>query len=184
MNPISRLQKCNSYLNDKPDSSCAPKKHINSMFLRPTCPDEISKIIAKFQNKNSTGLDGISPKVLKLLPKKLIMCLAHIFNMSLAHGKFLDSFKTSKVIPIHKKKDKSDMNNYRPISLLPVCSKILEKIMHVRLYEYMDRKNAFYMNQFGFRPGHSTDQAGAVLIEKISNALNKNLKVASVFLDM
>ena len=76
------------------------------------------------------------------------------------------------------------MNNYRPISLLPVCSKILEKIMHVRLYEFMDKKNTFYMNQFGFRPGHSTDQAGAVLVDRITAALNKNFKVASVFLDM
>ena len=76
------------------------------------------------------------------------------------------------------------MNNYRPISLLPVCSKILEKLMHVRLYEFIDKKNTFYMNQFGFRPGHSTDQAGAVLVDHITKALSKNLKVASVFLDM
>jgi len=113
------------------------------MFLSPTSPDEICAIISKFQNKSSTGLDGISAKVLKLLPHSLINCLTHIFNLSLAYGKFIDSFKTSKVIPIYKKNEKSDMNNYRPISLLPVCSKILEKIMHFLLYSFIDQKIPF-----------------------------------------
>ena len=76
------------------------------------------------------------------------------------------------------------MSNYRPISLLPVLSKILERIMHTRLYSFLDKKDSFYSKQFGFRAKHSTDQAATVLVDEITDALNKNLKVASVFLDM
>ena len=76
------------------------------------------------------------------------------------------------------------MNNYRPISLLPVASKILEKIMHSRLHDFLNRKHFFYDNQFDFRPRHSTAHAATVLVDKVTEALNKNLKVAAVFLDM
>ncbi len=95
MYPKHRFSKCLNFLKQKRDSKFLPKKHINSMFLSPTSPDEICAIISKFQNKSSTGLDGISAKVLKLLPHSLINCLTHIFNLSLANGKFIDSFKTS-----------------------------------------------------------------------------------------
>ena len=150
----------------------------------PTCPGEICDIISNFENKTSSGLDEISPKVFKNLTPNLIVSLAHIFNLSLSQGEFINSFKSAKVLPIYKKKDKTDMGNYRPISLLPVASKILEKIMHVRLYSFLNKKGFFYENQFGFRREHSTDQAAIVMTDKVTKALNKNLKVASVFLDM
>ena len=76
------------------------------------------------------------------------------------------------------------MNNFRPISLLPVASKILKKIMHTRLYCFLNKKSFFYVNQFGFRAKHCTDQAATVLVNSITQALNKNLKVAGIFLDM
>ena len=179
-----RVKECLKFLSDRNKDKAPTNRHLNSMFLSPTTREEVLKIIGKFQNKNSTGLDGISPKVLKLFPNSLILCLVHIFNLSLSQGKFISTFKKAKVIPIHKKNKKNDMNNYRPISLLPVISKVLEKLMHTRLYSFLNSKNTFYANQFGFRPNHSTAQAGAILADKISQALNKNMKVASVFLDM
>ena len=184
MDNLDRLQQCRDFLKTKRNSKFLPKKFINSIFLNPTSPDEIYDIIAKFENKSSCGLDGIPPKVVKIFPERLILCLTHIFNLSLSSGKFVSSFKKSKVVPIHKKKSKSDMNNYRPISLLPVISKILEKIMHTRLYSFLNKKDAFYRNQYGFRPKHSTDQAATVLVDKISYLLNNNMKVATIFLDM
>ena len=160
------------------------KEILNSCILNPTCFDEVSKIINNFKNKSSTGLDGLSPKIFKYLPDQFIHCLVHIFNLSLMKGEFLSSFKTGKVIPIHKKKSKTDMNNFRPISLLPVASKILEKIVYLRLFRFLDKNNFFYDNQFGFRPKHSTENSASVLVEKITNALENKLKVLSIFLDM
>ena len=185
MDETKRLKECTDFLKNDRNSKYLPKKFVNSLFLKPTGPDEVSKIIAHFENKTSCGLDGISPKVVKLFPDSLIDCLVHIFNLSLSGGRFLSPFKKSKVIPIYKNKgEKSDMNNYRPISLLPVLSKVLERIMHSRLYTFLDKKDSFYSRQFGFRPKHSTDQAAALLVDKVSEALNNNLKVATVFLDM
>ena len=172
----ARMKKCHDYIKGK--------EIVHSCVLHPTSFNEVSKIIQNFKNKSSTGLDGLSPKIFKHLPDKFIYCLVHIFNLSLKNGEFLSSFKTGKVIPIHKKNSKSDMNNFRPISLLPVASKILEKIVFLRLFRFLDKNNFFYDKQFGFRPKHSTENSATVLVEKVTNALEKKLKVLSVFLDM
>ena len=184
IDPKDRINGCLNFLKNNKDSAFLPKKFVNSIFLNPTCFKEVLQIIESFETKTSTDLKGISPKVFKHLTRNLIECLVHIFNLSLSQGKFIDSFKKAKVIPVHKKKSKSDMNNFRPISLLPVASKILEKIMHTRLYCFLNKKSSFYENQFGFRAKHCTDQAAIVLVDKITQALNKKLKVAAIFLDM
>ena len=152
MDDAKIVKECGDFLKTNRNSKFLPKKFIDSIFLNPTSPDEIHNIIANFENKLSCGLDGIPPKVVKMFPESLIDCLTHIFNISLSSGQYISAFKKSKVVPIHKKKSKADMNNYRPISLLPVLSKILEKIMHIRLYSFLDKKDSFYGNQFGFRP--------------------------------
>ena len=132
MSEKERLKKCLSYLNGK--------EIVNSCFLSPTDCAEVLKIIKKLKKKSSRGLDGFAPQLLKYLPSKFINCIVHIFNLSLRKGKFISSFKAAKVIPIHKKKSKSDMNNFRPISLLPVISKILEKIVYERVFKFLDKK--------------------------------------------
>ena len=113
------------------------KKIVQSIFLNPTYFDEVDQIISSLKKKFSTGIDEIPPKALYYFPNRIIHCLVHIFNLSMSQGKFITSFKKAKVIPIYKKKIKSDMNNYRPISLLPVISKILEKIMHKRVHSFL-----------------------------------------------
>ena len=184
MSDRDRINGCMEFCQSNMNSKFLPKKDMNSLFLFPTCPEEVQKIIDKSEAKSSTGLDGRSPKVFKHFPPNVIECYSHIYNLSISQGKFPSSFKKAKVIPIHKKDDKTDMSNYRPISLLPVASKILEKIIHSRLYSFLDKKNFFFDNQFGFRPGHSTDQAAAIVVDRVSTALNKNLKVSTLFLDM
>ena len=76
--------------------------------------------------------------------------LTHIFNLSLRSGIFLNKFKLAKVVPIFKKGARHGVNNYRPISLLPVFSKILEKLVYRRLLSFLTRQNFFHENQFGF----------------------------------
>ena len=99
-------------------------------------------------------------------------------------GKFIECFKYAKVVPIHKAKSKLEMGNYRPISLLPVVSKILEKIVHRRLYSFLSDNNFFNDQQFGFRSNHSTELATSCLVNKICKAFDCKKKVMSVFLDM
>ena len=108
----------------------------NSMFLNPTSVTEIRKIISKMQPKNSTGIDEILVSIVKSNSDYILFDICHIFNLFLFQGQFITDFKKAKVIHVHKKGQKTNVDNYRPISLLPVLSKILEKIVYNRLHHF------------------------------------------------
>ena len=103
-----------------------------------------------------TGLDGISPRLLKASCSQLAKPLAHIMNLNLYTGSVPSVWKLSRISPIFKAGDHLDINNYRSISISPTCMKIYEKIVHKQLLDYIDRKNILTYNQSGFRPLHST----------------------------
>ena len=126
------------------------------MSVNPTCVSEIKNILSGMQSKNCCGLDEIPMSILKLSPDIILLTLCHIFNLSLGQGKFIDEFKKAKIIPVHEKGSKTDVNNYRPISLLPVKSKILERIFYKRLCLFLIQVDFFHQYQFGFRQKHST----------------------------
>ena len=123
-------------------------------------------------------MDGIPTKVLKSTPDNVIYILTHIFNLSLRSGIFLKKFKFVKVVPIFKKGARHDVSNYRPISLFPVFSKILEKLVYRRLLSFLTRQNFFHENQFGFRKNYSTSHAATLLVENITNAFEEKKKVS------
>ena len=95
-----------------------------------------------------------------------------------------NSFKTAKVIPIYKAKDAQELTNYRPISLLPSISKILEKVIHKRLYTFLNSHTIFYASQYGFRPNHSTINAITEFTSYVMSSLDKQEHSLSVFLDL
>ena len=156
----------------------------NSMFLNPTSVTEIKKIISKMQPKNSTGIEEIPISVVKSSSDYILFGLCHIFNLSLSQGQFIIDFKKAKVIPVHKKGQKTNVNNYRPISLLPVLSKILEKIVYNRLCSFLLQSNFFYDLQFGFLKNHSTSHAAAVMVENITKSFKDKEYTLGVFLDL
>lgn len=123
----------------------------NSIFLNPTNKYEIVKIIESLKNKNSSGYDKINNKLLKQIKMEISYPLEIIFNKSISEGIFPNKFKLAHVIPIYKNSKKSEMTNYRPISLLTCMSKILEKIIFDRLYSFIEKNNLFNNLQFGFR---------------------------------
>ena len=104
----------------------------HSIFLRPTNKTEITKLISSLKNKNSSGHDRISNKILKGITESIVEPLNIIFNKSLEEGVFPTEMKKADTVPLYKSKDKDDKNNYRPISLLLTVSKLLEKIMYNR----------------------------------------------------
>ena len=110
--------------------------------------------------------------------------LTHIFNLSISAGKCPNSLKIAKVIPVFKKDDPSLLTNYRPISLLPSISKILEKIIYKRLYFFLNVNNLLIPNQFGFRKGHSTDYAIIQLLDKITESFANKEHIIGVFMDL
>ena len=107
-----------------------------------------------------------------------------IFDSSLSLGIFPDSMKTTKVTPVFKAGKKELVSNYRPISVLPCFSKILEKIMYNRVYKYLMENNLLFQKQFGFREGHSTSHAIVNLVSNIYNSFNENKFTVGVFIDL
>ena len=132
----------------------------------------------------SVGADEISFNVIKNCFGELSDILRHIFDLSLQTGIFLDPLKIAKVTPVFKTGDLREISNYRPISVLPCFSKILERIMHNRLYSYLLNEQILYLKQFGFQKGHSTEYTIAQLADQIHESFeNKNYTLA-VFIDL
>ena len=98
--------------------------------------------------------------------------LCHIINLSFDEGCVPDQLKLPNVVQIKKYGDAKLIANYRPISVLPVFSKIFERLMYIRLTKYVTKNNILSNSQFGFKKGHSTHMAFTILIDKIAKAIN------------
>ena len=177
-------------LREKLPQSCSdfeiylPKSSSKSLYFNPVTPTEVKRVTTELKSKHSCGLDGISTRTLKFYPGNIALILAHIFDLSLSEGVFLKAFKHAKVIPVFKKGSTNDVNNYRPISLLSVMSKILEKLVYTRLVSFLNRNGFFHETQFEFRPNHSTSHATTLLIENITEAFEGKQAMVAVFLDL
>ena len=156
----------------------------NSLFFNPTNVHEILDVVKSLKSSKSSGNDEISVNLLKKIIFHIASPLAHIINLSLSVGMFPKSLKIAKVIPIYKKDDPSQITNYRPISLLPSISKVLEKIVYKRLYSFLNQNNLLIPNQYGFRKNNSTDYAILQLCDKITDSLSKKEHVIGVFMDL
>ena len=145
--------------------------------------EEILDIINSLENK-STGPSSIPLKLLSLIPDLIILPLADIINMSFITGEYPNLLKIVKVIPIHKGGSTQDVNNYRPISLLSIFDKIIEKLMHKRLYNFLMEHNILYQNQFGFRKKNSTVYALAQITEMIKVSIDNRKFGCGIFVDL
>ena len=144
---------------------------------------EVLDIINQLENK-STGPQSIPIKLLKLIPDLILTPLCRIINCSFQTGVFPDALKISEVIPIHKGESTEEINNYRPISLLSIFDKIIEKIMHKRLYDFLQEHNILFRNQFGFRKNNSTSFALIEITEKIKETIDNKKYGCGIFIDL
>ena len=156
----------------------------HSLFLEPTTNTEITNIINTLKPKTSSGYDGINPKLLKKCTGSVAAPIAFITNLSLETGIFPSNMKLAKVVPIFKHSDKSQFTNYRPISLLPAFSKILERVVHKRLYKYLVTKNLLNVSQYGFQKHSSTELAILELQDRIIQNLASKKWCSAIFLDL
>ena len=156
----------------------------SSFFISPAVPDEVSLVIQSLKKSKSSGPNSIPVKLLKVLDPHISIQLSQIINVSFLNGIFPDKLKIAKVIPIFKKGDASKNSNYRPISLLSVFSKIFEKLMHQRLYNFLELHEILFQMQFGFRNGHSTDHALISLSERIKSTIDSKRVGCGIFIDL
>ena len=167
-----------SYLGER------PQLNFNFNF---TNPQTILKIIKNLKSKRSSGDDELTSIFLKhdRVSNLFAPCLSILVNQSLHTGIFPDKLKIAKVIPLFKEKgDDFDFENYRPISLLSVLSKIYERVVFNQIYEYFDDNNLFYKSQYGFRKAHSTEHALLELYDKLLCNVDKKRDPFAIFLDL
>ena len=145
--------------------------------------DEVLDVINQCENK-STGPQSIPVNLLKLIADLILEPLCKIIHNSFSTGIFPDALKVSKVIPIHKGESTEELNNYRPISLLSIFDKIFEKLMHKRLYNFLNSQNILFKNQFGFRKNNSTTYALIEITEKIKETIDKKKYGCGIFIDL
>ena len=154
----------------------------SNIYLVPTDGNEINDIIRSLKNKKSAGPDGISSFMLKQISDAICEPLAFLINKSIESGIFPDALKIAKIIPIYKSKEQNLLNNYRPISLLSSISKIFEKVLYKRLYNFVKYKLS--EKQYGFRAKHSTIQAITEMYADIVEALDTRRMTIASFLDL
>ena len=155
----------------------------DEMSLEPTNEIELASII-KGLNNVGAGVDNINSKLFKLSYQAIMKHILRLFNLCLKYGIFPSSFKIAIIKPIFKSGDRQTTNNYRPISILPFMSKILEKLIHCRLVRHLDKNNIIHENQFGFQKNKSTYMPLLLLQDKITRALEDGEIAMGLYLDI
>ena len=172
-----------------PQSDTDPQSYLHNIApsrpfrLHPTTSDTVLFILHSLNNCGA-GVDGVSTKIVKMLSPCIVPCLTHLFNLCLLQGIFPSDFKKAIVVPIFKSGDRFTFTNYRPIAILPVISKILEKIVYLQLSTFLTDQKLLYENQFGFRSNHSTYMPISILYDYATAALRKKHLCAAIYLDL
>ena len=129
-------------------------------------------------------MDNISARLLRDAANALAPSLRYIINLSLESGRFPSSWKCAKVTSLFKQGDRTDKDNYRPISILPTVSKVIERAVHSQLYDYLSLNNLLAVNQFGFRRGRSTSLALTQFTDEVLSNMDNGLVNGVVFIDL
>ena len=155
----------------------------NSCFFNPSSPSEEIRVIKGLKNKGSKLFD-IHPTIIKENLLFFGRHLSHLYNMSLTESVFPCISKIGRVTPTHKSGPEDAIDNYRPISSLPVFSKIFEKLTYTRMDNFISRYNILSPCQYGFRSGKSTTQAITRLLTYVVNAFHEKIYCACFYLDL
>ena len=157
---------------------------VSSIFIDSISRIEVLNIINSLCNKKSTGYDEIPAFVVKRCGDMFAGPISHIFNLSIQSGHFPDALRTAIVVPVPKRGDPSDLSNYRPIALLSVISKFLEKIMVGKVCDFLESHRLLDGFQHGFRSGFSTESAMVELVQCVNDKIDQDMFVVLVSFDL
>ncbi|XP_063837548.1 probable RNA-directed DNA polymerase from transposon BS isoform X1 [Ostrinia nubilalis] len=195
--PISSVDQVNSYFVgigktlaekhcDHNNASAAhnTKHNPSSMVLIDASCDEIELIIINLKSDCAVGRDNISATFLKRYRKQLVPPITFVCNLAIKTGRFPKRFKLAEIRPIFKSGDRESYSNYRPISILPTISKILERVLNKRLNNFLEENKLLSSSQYGFRSKRSTHDAVHELTNFIALNLDNKKKVVVICLDL
>ena len=155
-----------------------------TLFLGPVDTVEVRDILRGLSNSTALDVFDLSNKTIKQLSEGIALPLSIIINKCFEIGEFPRKLKLSRVIPIHKKGDKSDPNNFRPISIVPVFSKAIEVSLNKRIIHFLELHNLLSPFQFGFRKQKSTGDALRVLVGRVVECFERGESVSAIFCDL
>ena len=130
-----------------------------------------------------TGIDGLSARLVKIAAPAIAPSFTKLMNMCITTGVFPLAWKVARITPLHKTGEKSDKNNYRPISVLPILSKVLERHIHNSIYLFLKDNNILYQFQSGFRCYHSTETALINIYDRLIYNVDNNCINGVIFAD-
>ena len=159
-------------------------KNSNSLFLTPSCPQEVFSVIKKLKTKKARRTNDVETVFIKYANPVISKFLSDMFNVCLSEGTYPDLLKIAEVVPIFKKGERNKMTNYRPISLLSQFNKVFEKLLYTRIYSYLTRFNLLSDHQFGFRKNCSPTLAINKLYDELLTAIDQGLYSCGIFLDL
>ena len=185
VNVASKLKDCVINTDhDKLREFCQAKLPAETKFtIPPIQKEKVSKFLSYIDISKATGTDLIGPRLLKLAAPFITDEITFICNHSINSSVFPAKWKEAKVAPLHKNGPNEEINNYRPISILPVLSKVLEKHVHESLSEFLHEHNLQHKTQSGFRAQHSCETALINIIDLWLNAIDNGKMIGVVLVD-
>ena len=155
-----------------------------NFFLSAVTPVDVFKQLSDLNDSKSSGPDNLKPKLIKFCRNQFVKPLTILYNKSIEQAKYPSDFKLAKIIALYKKKSRFSPSNYRPISLLNCFNKLFEKLIYNQMINFIDKHKILYVNQYGFRKGHSTTLALIDVIDTLKKALDRKEYAIGIFLDL
>lgn len=166
---------------------CEPPEHGNNgpkFTFRKTNTIEVESVIKKLHNHKSSGVPNISSYLLKQCLKATLNQVVFLINMSIETMQIPTLWKCATITTVHKAGSPRIPDNYRPISVLPIMAKLLEKCIHTQLITFLEQNSILADNQFGFRAGHSTNMAVTTLLTDIYESYNSGKFTKLCYIDL
>ncbi|XP_031350575.1 uncharacterized protein LOC116176232 [Photinus pyralis] len=175
-----------------PLTNIDPLTYCDSSFARDNCKFKftnvsqinVREVINTLKNSNGKDIYGLSANLIKRNVSLLVKPITVIINSIINSGSFPDMLKTAVIIPIPKKGNKNDISAYRPISILPIFSKICERILNQQIMSYLEASNLLHDKQFGFRKGRGTSNAIIEFTRSTLEAFENGFHTVATFIDM
>ncbi|KAF2891323.1 hypothetical protein ILUMI_14850, partial [Ignelater luminosus] len=154
----------------------------SSFYFYPVTITEIKDVVNTIQNKPSTGIEEVPISLIKECLEEFAMCFLLLINKSMELGQFPSRLKTALIVLVFKKRKAKDIKNYKPISLLSIFSKVIEKIVANRIIAFLQK--FCFISDFQHEDNYSTETAAVELVQSVNESLDKNKHVFGIFFDL